>query len=97
MYARTVTVQIQPNQNEAAVAIFQNSVIPAAREQKGFISLMLLTNPATGKGLSISLWESEADLQASEANSYFQAQLAKFGGVFAGPPAREAYEVSTHS
>ena len=97
MYARTVTIQIQLDKHDEAVSIFQNSVIPAAKQQKGFISVMLLTDPTTGKGMSVSVWESEADLKATEASSYFQEQLAKFGGVFAGTPVRHAYEVSVHS
>jgi heme-degrading monooxygenase HmoA len=99
MYARIVTVQVQPDKIEEAISIFQNSVIPAAKQQKGFISLMLLTDTdrSTGKGISVGLWETEVDLKASEASGYLQEQLAKFGGVFAAPPVQEAYEVSVHS
>jgi len=32
MYARVVTVQVQPDKSEEAIAIFQNSVIPAAKQ-----------------------------------------------------------------
>ena len=97
MYARIVTVQVQPDKLEEAISIFQNSVLPAAKQQKGFISLMLLTDRSTGKGVSVGMWETEADLKANEASGYFQEQLAKFGGVFAAPPVRDAYEVSVHS
>ena len=97
MHARIVTVQVQLDKLDEAIGIFQNSVIPAAQQQPGFISLLLLTDRSTGKGMSVGLWESEADLKANEASGYFQEQLAKLGGVFAGPPAREAYEVSAHS
>jgi heme-degrading monooxygenase HmoA len=97
MYARVVTVQAQPGKTEEAIAIFRNSVIPAAKQQKGFISLMLLTDRNTGKGITVGLWETEADLKANEASGYFQEQTAKFAGVFAAPPVREEYEVSVHS
>ena len=97
MYSRVVTVQVQPDKLEEAISIFQNSVLPAAKQQKGFISLMLLTDRSTGKGVSVGMWETEADLKANEASGYFQEQLAKFGGVFAAPPVRDAYEVSVHS
>jgi heme-degrading monooxygenase HmoA len=97
MYARVVTVQVQPDKSEEAIAIFQNSVIPAAKQQKGFISLMLLTDRSTGKGVTVGLWETEADLKANEASGYLQEQTAKFAGVFAAPPVQEVYEVSVHS
>ena len=97
MYARIVIVQIQPGKTDEATRIFRDSVIPAARQQKGFKSLALLTDPGTGKGISIGFWETEADMKANETSGYFQEQLAKFGGLFVAPPVREAYEVSAQS
>jgi len=97
MYARVVTVQIQPNKLDEATRIFQGSVVPAAKQQKGFKSIMLVTNRNTGKGMSIGLWETEADLLANEESGYFREQLAKFGGLLAAPPVREAYEVSVQA
>ena len=97
MYARIVIVQIQPGKMDEAIRIFQESVIPAAKQQKGFQSLTLLTDRSMNKGMSVGFWETEADMKANEASGYFQEQLAKFGGVFAAAPVREAYEVSVHS
>jgi len=94
MHARVVTVQIQPGKIDEAVSIYRDSVMPAAKQQKGFKGAFLLTDRNTGKGVSVALWETEADLKAGEASGYYQEQIAKFGGVFAGPPAREHYEVS---
>lgn len=99
MYARIVTIQIHPDKLGEAVSIFQNSIIPAAKQQKGFISLMLLTdrNRDTGRAISVGLWETEADLIANEASGYLQEQFAKCEGVFAAPPVHEVYEVTVHS
>lgn len=94
MHARMVTIQIQAGKVEEAVSIYRDSVIPAAKQQKGFKSALLLTDPGTGKGVSITLWESEADQKASEASGYLQQQLAKIGSTFVGPPSREAFVVS---
>jgi hypothetical protein len=49
---------------EEAINIFQNSVIPAAKQQKGFISLMMLTERSTGKEVSVCLWETEGWMKA---------------------------------
>ncbi len=94
MYARVTTVQTQPGKTEEAIRIYRDSVVPAAKQQHGFNGLFLLTDPNTGKGLSITLWETEADLRAGETSGYYQEQIAKFAQVFAGPPTREGYEVS---
>ena len=96
MHARVVTVQIQPGKTAEAVSIYNDSVIPAAKEQRGFRSANLLTDPNGNKGVSVVLWDTEADMLASESSGYFQEQLAKFGGVFAASPVTEHYEVSAH-
>jgi len=97
MYARAVTIQVQPGKLDEAIRIFQDSVVPAAKQQKGFKSIWLLTDRNTGKGLSVGLWETEADRTASETSGYFGEQLAKFGGLFAAPPITERYEVSVQA
>jgi len=97
MQARVVTIQTQPGKTEEAIRIYRDSVIPAAKQQKGFKSALLLTDPGTGKGISVTLWETEADQKASETSGYFQQQIAKFAAVFAGPPVLEAYVVSAQA
>jgi heme-degrading monooxygenase HmoA len=94
MYARVTTTQMQPGKTEEAIRIYRDSVVPAAKQQQGFKGAFLLTDPNTGKGVSISLWETEADMRAGETSGYYQEQIAKFAQVFAGPPTREGYEVS---
>src|SRR5689334_17577043 len=98
MYTRVVIVQLSPGRTDQAITIFQDFVLPAARNQPGFKGAYLLTDRRTGKFLSFTLWESEADLSASETNGYYQEQIAKFAGVgvFAGAPVRESYEASVH-
>jgi heme-degrading monooxygenase HmoA len=94
MHAKVVTFQIQPGKKEEAVRLFKEYVIPAAKKQKGFNAGLLLTEPGTGKGISIGLWNSEADIRASESGGFYQGWLAKFADVFASPPSRELYEVN---
>jgi len=97
MYARMLIIQVQLDKLDEAVQLFQESVVPFARQQSGFVSIMLLTDPSNGQGVSVSIWESEADLKANEASGYFQEQLARFSSLFVVPPVRTIYEVSVHS
>ncbi|MBI4787624.1 MAG: antibiotic biosynthesis monooxygenase [Chloroflexi bacterium] len=97
MYARIATVQIQPGKLDEAVRIFQDSVVPAAKRQKGFKSIMLMTDRNTGKGVSVAVWETEADMKANEASGYLQEQFAKFGALFAAPPVVERYELAAQA
>lgn len=93
MYARVVTVHIKPENSDEATAIFRDSVIPAAKQQKGYVGMTLLSDAKTGKALAVGIWESEADVQASSSSGYLQQQFAKFGSLFAAPPTHEAFEV----
>ena len=94
MYARVAQVQIQPQQVDDATAIYRDTVVPALETQPGFMGALLLTQPETGRGISITLWESEADRTAGEVGGFFQAQLAQFAGMFTETPVRDAYQVA---
>ena len=94
MYARVVTNQIQPGKMDEWVAIVRDSIVPSLRQQEGFNGFVVLTSHDTGKSIGYSMWETEADLAASETSGNFQAQIAKLGAVLAMPPARETYELA---
>ena len=94
MHARVVLTQLQPGKTDESIRIYRDSVVPAAKKQKGFKGGLLLTDRNTGKGISVSLWDTEADMKASETSGYYQQQIGKFAGILAGPPVRETYEVS---
>jgi len=94
MHARLTTVRVQPGKIEETLDIGRNSIVPAAKERQGFKGLFLLTNSDTGKGISLTLWETEEDLKASEESGYYQEQLGKLAEVLAEQPEKEDYEVS---
>jgi heme-degrading monooxygenase HmoA len=94
MYSRTVTLQVQPGKTDEAVRIYRDSVIPAAKKQHGFKGAMLLTDSTTGKGYSITEWETEADMKAGETSGYYEEQIAKFGQLLTSKPIREGFQVS---
>jgi heme-degrading monooxygenase HmoA len=94
MYARVSIGQMLPAKADEAIGIYRDSVVPAAKQQKGFKGLFVLTDRKTGKGLTIALWESEAEMMAGETSGYYQQQVAKFKDILSTPPVREAYEVS---
>jgi heme-degrading monooxygenase HmoA len=78
---------------EEAIRIFDDSVMPAARAQEGFRKAYFLADRAADKCVAVTLWDSEADAAANEANLYYQEQLVKFIALYAAPPIREGYEV----
>ncbi len=95
MYARVVTAQVAPDKVDETIQLWQDSVMPAARQQKGFMSGRLLVDRKTGKAIASSLWETQADAQATgEGSAYLQEQLAKFASLFTAPPVVEYYELA---
>jgi len=94
MFARLTIVQVKIDKQDETVKIFKEGVIPAAKSQKGYRGAYLLTDSKTGKGISITLWDTEKNAIANEQSGYYQKQVDRFKGFFTAPPVREGYEVS---
>ena len=93
MHARVVAHQLQAGKAEEWVSIFRDSIVPAAKQQPGFKGAFQMLDASAGKGIGITLWETEADILATEASGFFEEQIAKLKQVVAAPPTRELYEV----
>lgn len=94
VFARVTIIQIKSDKIDEAIKIYEESVTPARKGQKGSRGGYLLIDRKTGKGVAITFWASEEDAIASEQSGYYQEQLNKFKDVFAAPPVSERYEVS---
>ncbi len=98
MHVRALTFQVQPGKMQEGIDIFKNSVVPAQKAQKGYQGSYLMTDASSGKALTISVWESEADMMAGESSGgYLQEQIAKIGNLISGTPAFDHYELSVES
>ena len=97
MHARVSIGPVLPGKSDEVIRIYRDSVVPACQGQKGFKGLYLLHDKNTGKGYTISLWDTEADMVAAEASGFYQQQVVKFKDVLSGPPVKENYEVSVAS
>ena len=94
MFARLTIVPVKMDKLDETIKIYKESIVPAAKSQKGYRGAYLLTDRKTGKGVSITLWESEEDAIANEQSGYYQEQVSKLKEFFTAPPVREGYEVS---
>ncbi len=94
MHARVVSMEMLPIDVGEAARIYQERVLPAAREQEGFRGAFMLTDPDTGEGLSISFWNSEEDMHASEASGFYHKKLRDLDAFLISTPVRKHYEVS---
>jgi heme-degrading monooxygenase HmoA len=79
---------------ERASRLFEDSVVPALRDQDGYEGAYVLLSDQ-GKVLALTFWESEAAAQAGlqGTQSFYVEQVEKFVTLYRSPPGREMYDV----
>lgn len=96
MYARVTTFHLQVKAIEEAVNIYQNSIIPEAKQQAGFKAAFFLTNENAGKFMSITIWENIDFALANQKSGYYQKQVDKFEKFLVDRPEIESYTVAAN-
>jgi quinol monooxygenase YgiN len=91
MFARFT--ELSSKDRQKAESIGKESILPAAKQQKGYRGVFLATN-REGEGVFLSLWNSEADLEANEQSGYYQEQVNKLKPYLTKPTVRHIGEVT---
>jgi len=91
--ARVVDLRVPSMETREVVRIYRDSVLPAARRQRGFRGALLLTDDDPGVGISITLWNTEEDREAGEASGFYNEQVGKFSELLTETPVRKHYSV----
>jgi hypothetical protein len=77
MVARVTHVRVNPEDVDESVRLFDESVVPAAEQEEGFMGAMLLVRE-DGRALAIDLCDTLEHLRANERNGFYQSQVTKF-------------------
>lgn len=93
MHARSGTIYPRSNRFDHVLQLLRDSVIPAAHRESGFNGMMLLKDREAETIVSITLWESEADMLASAEGEYLQEQISRLIVHLRRPPEIEYYEI----
>ena len=93
MYARIITSQLKPGTFDQATAIWRESITPSLEHQPGFKGGYMSGDRYTGKGMVITLWETEADATAMNSSGVYQQSIALLANLLVAPPNREQLEV----
>jgi hypothetical protein len=93
MVARVTHVRVKPEDVEESVRLFDESVVPAAEQEQGFMGAMLLVRD-DGRALAIDLCDTLENMRANEHNGFYQTQVAKFADKIVDTPGREFYDVA---
>jgi hypothetical protein len=92
MVARVTRVRVDPDDLGEAVRLFDESVVPAAEREEGFMGALLLTRE-DGRALVIDLCDTLEHMRANERNGFYQTQVAKFADRIVDHPSREFFDV----
>ncbi len=79
MYARATTLRASPKHVQEAIVHYQEG-IPSVREISGNRGAFLLVDRSAGKGISVTLWESDEAMQASRKRADELRQQAQEPG-----------------
>ena len=94
MYARITTTQFSPYRLEEAIGVARDHTLPAAQQQNGFKGYIMLVDRSTGKGITITLWEEEADREVTGPNSeYYRDALGRIVPFLTDAPMVEDLEI----
>jgi heme-degrading monooxygenase HmoA len=93
MYARVTNIRFPPDM-EAEVSSVVKGLAPILRRQRGFEGLQVLTDPSTGEGIIVIVWETESDAETSEATSSYIGQMSMMSSFLHEPLVPKTYEVS---
>ena len=94
MHARVTTVSVQPDKVAETKRIYNESILPAVKAASGNRGVFLLIDPDSGKGISITLWDSQADGEAYDSSGSYREQVGKVAPFFSGPPSLATYDVA---
>jgi hypothetical protein len=77
---------------DEALERFKELILPALRDQPGYKGVYAMHTPE-GRGMLLSLWETEEQARAGIESGYYEDQVSKFIMFTRQPPGRESYEV----
>jgi len=92
MYARVSEIMSPVDQIDQGIAGFRNQVVPTIEDTEGFVRAYLLVDRSSGKTLSITVWENEEAMRASE-ESAAQLRASVTGEMGATSTSVDRYEV----
>ena len=91
MFARNVSFHLKSNMLSDYTRSFENEILPLLRRQKGFKDEVTLSNPGSLDVIAISLWESKANAEAYNTNTYPEV-LKTFARLIDGTPKVQTFE-----
>ncbi len=98
MYVRMTFIKTKSGRMEALRSLYNEQVIPTMQKQKGvrFVHLLECIENRD-EGISVTAWDTKADLDAYEKSGVYEGLVEKFKDFYSSPPVLKSYEVTASS
>jgi heme-degrading monooxygenase HmoA len=93
MHARVMRVEL--GDVDRGASFVRERIVPSARQQPGIVAAYWLADRGSGRGLAVTIWESEDAMLAADAVARETARTEKEEGSVE-TAALELYEVIAH-
>jgi len=98
MYVRMTFFQLKSGRMQNLRELYNKEVIPTHKNHKGVRFVHLLESlDNKDDGISLTAWDTKADLESYERSGDYEKLVAKFKGMYAGEPVLKSYEVTASS
>jgi quinol monooxygenase YgiN len=92
MIVRLTYCKFAPGSIEQLKTIYNNEIVPVAREQKGNLGIRLIEpNDKSDDFISISEWATKEDAETYESSGVYKSLVAKLADFLAAPPVLKTY------
>ena len=93
MFARSVSIRLNPNSSVAFTKQVENETIPALRKQAGFQGELTFLAPGGTEAVAISLWDKKENAEAYARTGYPEV-MKNLNQFVEGTPQVQTYEVA---
>jgi len=98
MYVRMTFFQLKPGKMQSLRELYNEEVVSAHKNHKGIRFVHLLESlDNKDDGISLTAWDTRADLESYERSGDYEKLVAKFKNMYAGEPELKSYEVTASS
>jgi len=98
MYVRMTFFQLKSGKMQDLRDLYNREVVTAHKDHKGIRFVHLLESlDNKDDGISLTAWDTKADLESYERSGDYEKLVAKFKNMYAGEPVLKSYEVTASS
>ena len=98
MYVRMTLFKLKPGRMQDLRELYNKEVVSAHKGHKGIRFVHLLESlDNRDQGISLTAWDTRADLEAYEKSGNYEKLVAKFRDMYAAEPTLQSYEVTASS